>query len=57
MLLKLEDGEGQEKTKLLVTGMNLDLLNKSGKKTCATCLTGRDKNAIFCCGCLLRMHK
>ena len=34
-------------------GTNLALLKKSGKDSCAVCLTGMGRNAIFCGGCLL----
>ena len=37
------------KTKILVSGFSLDLLKKSGKDPCGTCL-GMGSNAIFCGG-------
>ncbi|MCU7898061.1 MAG: hypothetical protein KZQ61_05230, partial [Candidatus Thiodiazotropha sp. (ex Lucinoma aequizonata)] len=45
------------KTKILVSGTNLDLLKKSGKDPCAVCLTGTGSNAIVCGGCSLWVHK
>ena len=40
------------KTKIMVSGMNLDLLKKSGKNPCGVCHKGVGSNAIFCGGCL-----
>ena len=38
------------KTKIMVSGPNLDLLKKSGKDPCGVCQTGVGRNAIFCGG-------
>ena len=40
------------KTKIIVSGMNLDRLKKSGKDPCGVCEKGVGSNAIFCGGCL-----
>ena len=45
------------KTKIMVSGPNLDLLKKSGKDPCGFCQTGVGRNAIFCGGCLSWIHK
>ena len=45
------------KTKVLVSGYNMDVLKKSGKNPCGVCLTGTGSNAIFCTGCSLWVHK
>ena len=45
------------KTKIMVSGMNLDLLKKSGKDPCGVCQKGVGSNAIFCGGCLCWIHK
>ena len=40
------------KTKIMESGINLDILKKSGKYPCGVCLTGVGKtNAILCDGC------
>ena len=39
------------KTKLMVSGSNLDMLRKSGKYPCCVCQAGVCKNAIQCGGC------
>ena len=44
------------KTKIMVSGPNLDLLKKSGKDPCGLGQTGVRRNAIFCGGCLW-IHK
>ena len=36
---------------ILVSGINMDALKKSGKDPCGVCQTGVDSNAIFCGGC------
>ena len=46
-----------EKTKIMVSGMNLYLLKKSGKDPCGVCQKGVGSNAIFCGGCLCWIHK
>ena len=35
----------------------LDLLKESGKDPFSVCQTGEGRNAIFCDGCLCRIHK
>ena len=40
------------KTKIMVSGMDLDLLKKSRKDPCGVCQKGVCSNAIFCGGCL-----
>ena len=37
-------------TKILVSVITLDVMNKSGKDPCGICQTGVGSNAIFCCG-------
>ena len=39
------------KTKLMVSGSNLDVLRKSGKYSCGVCQAGVGRNAIQCGGC------
>ena len=43
------------KTKIMICGMGLDLLQSSGK--CAVCRTGVGINSIFCKGCKHWVHK
>ena len=45
------------KTKIMVSGMDLDLLNKSGKDPCGVCQKGVGTYANFCGGCLYWIHK
>ena len=45
------------KTKVVVSGHNLNVLNKSGKFPCGVCLTGVGANSIYCSGCSLWVHK
>ena len=45
------------KTKIMASGMNLDLLKKSAKDPCGVCQTGVGSNSIFCGGCLCWIHK
>ena len=45
------------KTKIMVSGLNLNLLKKSGKNPCGVCQTGVGRNAVFCDGCLSWIHK
>ena len=41
-----------------MSGINLDVLKKSGKYPCGVCLTGvGSTNAIFCGGCERWVHK
>ena len=39
------------KTKIMICGMGLDLLQSSGKFPCTIYCTGVGKNSIFCNGC------
>ena len=39
------------KTKIMICGMGLDLLQSSGVFPCAVCRTGVGSNSIFCNGC------
>ena len=39
------------KTKVLISGPGLDMLQKSGKDPCGICLKGIGTNSIFCGGC------
>ena len=52
-----EEGPEMGKTKIMVSGMDLDLLKKSGKDPCNVCQKGVGSNAIFCGGCLCWIHK
>ena len=46
------------KTKIMESGINLDVLKKSGKYPCGVCLTGVGSiNAILCDGCKRWVHK
>ena len=46
------------KTKIMESGINLDVLKKSGKYPCGVCQSGvGSSNAIFCGGCKLWVHK
>ena len=45
------------KTKIMICGMGLDLLQSSGKFPCAVCHTGVGSNGIFCKGCKHWVHK
>ena len=46
------------KTKIMESGINLDVLKKSEKYPCGVCLTGvGSTNAIFCSGCKGWVHK
>ena len=40
-----------------MSGINLDLMKESGKDPFGVCQTGVGSNAIFCDGCLRRIHK
>ena len=47
-----------EKTKIMESGINLDVLKKSGKYPCGVCQSGvGSSNAIFCGGCKCLVHK
>ena len=45
------------KTKIMIWGMGLDLLQSSGEFLCAICCTGVGSNSIFCNGCKHWVHK
>ena len=45
------------KTKILICGTGLDLLQSSGEFPCAICHTGVGSNSIFCNGCKHWVHK
>ena len=46
------------KTKIMVGGLDLDLLKRSGKVTCGVCRKGVGSNATLSCGgCLCWIHK
>ncbi len=46
-----------KKTKILVSGVGLDVLKDSGKFPCAVCRSGVGNNSILCCQCNLWVHK
>ena len=45
------------KTKIMICGTGLDLLQSSGEFPCTVCRTGVGSNSIFCKGCKHWMHK
>ena len=45
------------KTKIMICGTGLDLLQSSGGFPCAVCRTGVGSNSIFCNGCRYWVHK
>ena len=45
------------KTKIMICGTGLDLLQSSGEFPCAVCCTGMGSNSIFCKGCKHCVHK
>ena len=46
------------KTKIMVGGLDMDLLKRSGKVPCGVCQKGVGSNAILSCGgCLRWIHK
>ena len=45
------------KTKVMIGGTGLDLLQSSGEHPCAVCRTGVGNNSIYCNGCKLWVHK
>ena len=61
----MEDRDGENgphvnmgKTKIMESGINLDVLKKSGKYPCGVCLTGVGSTyAIQCDGCKRWVHK
>ena len=46
-----------KKTKIMVSGPNLNTLKDSGRYPCAVCRSGVGKNSILCHGCKLWVHK
>ena len=45
------------KTKVMICGTGLDLLQSTGEYPCAVCRTGVGNNSIYCNGCKLWVHK
>ena len=45
------------KTKVMICGTGLDLLQSSGEYPCTVCRTGVGNNSIHCNGCKLWVHK
>ena len=45
------------KTKIMICGTGLDLLQSSGEFPCAICRSGVGSNSIFCNGCKHWVHK
>ena len=45
------------KTKIMICGMGLDLLQSSGEFPCTVCPTGKGSNSIFCNSCKHWVHK
>ena len=45
------------KTKVMICGTGLDLLQSSGEYPCAVCRTGVGNNSIYCNVCKLWVHK
>ena len=45
------------KTKIMICGTGLDLLQSSGEFPCPVCRTGVGSNSIFCKGCKHWVHK
>ena len=45
------------KSKVMICGTDLDLLQSSGEYPCAVCHTGVGNNSIYCNGCKLWVHK
>ena len=50
-------GVNAGKTKIMICGMGLDLLQSSDEFPCAVCHTGVGSNSIFCKGCKHWVHK
>lgn len=46
-----------DKTKIMVSGPNLNTLKDSGKYPCAVCRSGVGSNSVWCPGCSLWVHK
>ena len=45
------------KTKVMILGRNLHILQTASQYPCAVCRKGVGKNSIFCSGCLFWVHK
>ena len=45
------------KTKVMICGTDLDLLQSSGEYPCAVCRTGVGNNSVYCNGCKLWVLK
>ena len=45
------------KTKFMISGVGLDVLDKSGKYPCAVCRKNVGSNVIICSICKLWVHK
>ena len=45
------------KTKIMVSGVNLQTLKDSGKYPCSVCRKGVGSNSIYCAGCTHCVHK
>ena len=52
-----EKGVNAGKTKIMICGTGLDLLQSLGEFPCAVCRTGVGSNSIFCIGCKHCVHK
>ena len=50
-------GVNAGKTKNMICGTGLDLLQSSGKYPCSVCRTKVGNNSIYCNGCKLPVHK
>ena len=46
-----------KKTKIMISGPNLNTLKDSGRYPCAVCRSGVGKNSVLCHGCKLWVHK
>ena len=53
----MEERVNAGKTKIMICGMGLDLLQSSRRVSCAVCQTGVGSNRIFCNGCKHWVHK
>ena len=59
--IDMEKGNGLRvnagKTKVMICGTSLDLLQSSGEYPCAVCRTEVGNNSIYCNDCKLWVHK
>ena len=46
-----------EKTKVMISGRDLNTLQTSGTYLCAACRKGVGKSSVFCSGCSFWVHK